>query len=147
MDPYVLVVTLTAIGALFLINQIIGGYERMRYNNIVEAREEWRFLNPHDEPGNGIVSTDGLTALLELQNTSDIGLVKSIGDKSTSITITKDMLEKLYLEEVPVNGAFQLKLKFNNTAFPKASIQFTSASTAEDWLKRLRKITPKSYLP
>jgi len=147
MDPISFTLTLVALGALYLINQMIGSYEPRRYTNIVEAREEWRLLNPETEPGNGIVSTDGRTALLELHNASSIGLVQSVGDKSATCTITKDTLEGLYLQEVPVNGSFQLKLKLNNPSFPKASIEFASARAAQDWLKRLSVLTPKSISP
>ncbi len=147
MEPYVLTLTLTAIGALFLINQLIGAHEPKRYNNLVEAREEWRILNPDDEPGHGIVSMDGRAALLELQNASSVGLVKSVGDKTATLTISKDTLDSLYLQEVPVNGSYKLKLKLNNPAFPKASIEFPSASSAQDWLKRLSNLAPKSFMP
>lgn len=147
MDPIVLILTLAAVGALFLLNHMIGFYEPKRYSNIVEARDEWRGLNPDLEPGQGVVSLDGRTALLELHNSPSIGLVKSVGDKTATIAISNANLEGLYLHEEPANNSYRLKLKFNDPGFPRAAIIFPSASTAQDWLIRLNVMSPKSFVP
>lgn len=147
MDAVVLTLTLTAVGSLFLLNHFIGFYEPKRYSNIVEARDEWRALNPDLEPGQGVVSLDGRTALLELHNSASIGLVKSVGDKTATIAISNRNLEGLYLYEEPANNSYRLKLKFNDPGFPRAAILFPSAATAQDWLMRLNVLSPKSFIP
>ncbi|KPP81504.1 MAG: hypothetical protein HLUCCA04_06825 [Oceanicaulis sp. HLUCCA04] len=128
----VLGVSALAVGAMILFNRLIGGWQDIRFDGPGLASRRLEEDVVGFRSGEGVVSSDGLAALVMEQGGARLGLALARANRCVTRVIRPGEIARLEAE----GGRFHIH--FNDFTLPRVTIDLDDAA-APGWGERMRR--------
>lgn len=128
----VLGVSALAIGALIVLNRLIGGWQDIRFEDPALASQRLEEDVVGFRAGEGVVAADGLAALVMEQGEERLGLVLARANRCVTRVMRPGEIARL-----DADGA-RFHIHFNDFTLPRVTIDLDD-SAAQGWGERMRR--------
>jgi len=135
----ILAVSAFAVGAMILLNRLIGGWQDIRFDGPGLASQRLEEDVVGFRAGEGVVSTDGLAALVMEEGEARLGLALARANRCVTRVIRPGDIARLDGE------GSRFHIHFNDFTLPRVTVDLDDAA-AQGWGERMRRFAAEPVI-